>query len=247
MIHFQREKHQIIGCALHLMEKDLLLDNQCWFGGGTAIVLKLGEYRDSLDIDFICSDPDGFRELRSAAVQRGLAAFFRDPVTQVRDFKTDQYGVRSAFSYRDLVFKFEIIREARIEVSGQYDPDLGVPTLSTVDMFATKLLANADRCQDKSVAFRDAIDLGMLVKFNGSIPVDAIEKATQAYGGDVKRKLRWALEALADPQVLRSAASTLQMHQEVAEDAIRALSLGAIEAFPDIGIELPTSAGCKFV
>jgi len=26
----------------------------CLFGGGTALVLQLGEYRESVDIDFLC-------------------------------------------------------------------------------------------------------------------------------------------------------------------------------------------------
>ncbi|MBM3349738.1 MAG: nucleotidyl transferase AbiEii/AbiGii toxin family protein, partial [Betaproteobacteria bacterium] len=30
--------------------------HQCFFGGGTAITLRHGEYRESVDIDFLISD-----------------------------------------------------------------------------------------------------------------------------------------------------------------------------------------------
>ena len=33
----------------------------CYFGGGTRIVLELGEYRESKGIDFLCSSRDGYR------------------------------------------------------------------------------------------------------------------------------------------------------------------------------------------
>jgi hypothetical protein len=81
--------------------------------------------------------------------------------------------------------KFEIIRESRIEVDGEMDAVLDVPTLLYRDMFAEKLLANSDRCMDRSVAYRDAIDLGKLVQHCGGIPEDALAKVREAYGPDI--------------------------------------------------------------
>nr|WP_281405533.1 hypothetical protein [Mesorhizobium sp. B2-6-1] len=57
--------------------------------------MKFGEYRRSLDVDFLCADADGYRELRTHAVQRGIRAFFPEPVEAVRDFQIDQYGLRT--------------------------------------------------------------------------------------------------------------------------------------------------------
>ena len=96
MREFKRQEHRVIVEALGLMDHAFLSANHCWFGGGTAIVLKLGEYRQSLDVDFLCSDADGYRELRSAAVEKGLRAFFPEPVESLRSFKIDQYGLRAA-------------------------------------------------------------------------------------------------------------------------------------------------------
>jgi Nucleotidyl transferase AbiEii toxin, Type IV TA system len=62
---FQRHEHRIIAELLRSMNHALIEACKCFFGGGTAIVLTHGEYRRSLDIDFLCSDREGYRALRS--------------------------------------------------------------------------------------------------------------------------------------------------------------------------------------
>lgn len=54
--------------------------------------------------------------------------------------------------------------EGRISISGALDPQLGVPVLDRVDMYAEKLLANADRALNRSQMGRDLIDLAMMIK-----------------------------------------------------------------------------------
>jgi hypothetical protein len=115
MKEFKRPEHRIIAKALGLMDREFLTANQCWFGGGTAIVMKLGEYRRSLDVDFLCADADGYRELRTRATERGVRAFFPEPVEAVRDLQIDQYGLRTVVRLEGQLITFEIIREGRIE------------------------------------------------------------------------------------------------------------------------------------
>lgn len=81
MPKYSRAEHQIIFDVLEAMNHAFLLDNKCWFGRGTAIVLKLGEYRQSMDIDFLCSDVDGYRRLRMAAMGEGVRALFTSMAT----------------------------------------------------------------------------------------------------------------------------------------------------------------------
>lgn len=50
---------------LNALNADLLLESNCLFGGGTAIALRFGEYRESVDIDFLVSDKASYRGLRS--------------------------------------------------------------------------------------------------------------------------------------------------------------------------------------
>jgi hypothetical protein len=62
--------------------------------------------------------------------------------------------------------------------------------LVSADRITEKLLANADRCQDRSTAYRDAIDLGMLGLHRGPFLDAALAKAELAYGDGVMVKLR---------------------------------------------------------
>ncbi len=62
---FRRPEHRAIITALRSMNVPLLRRCRCWFGGGTAIVLAIGEYRLSKDMNFRCADVDGYRQVRS--------------------------------------------------------------------------------------------------------------------------------------------------------------------------------------
>lgn len=233
---FERPEHKNIGEVLHLIHRDVFARNRCWFGGGTAIVLKYGEYRVSEDVDFLCSDADGYRELRTAATQLGHRAFFPPPIEPAREFKIDQYGLRTAIRLNGQTIKFEIVREGRIVVHGEFDRDIGVATLKTTDMFAEKLLANADRCQDRAVAYRDAIDLGILILNHGAIPGGAVAKAEAAYGVDIGRKVEWVTNHMIPSDRVAWAAETLQMDPLLAEKAIAALRNEGRRLWPDVGI-----------
>lgn len=213
------------------------MDNKCWFGGGTAIVLRFGEYRTSLDVDFLCSDTDGYREIRNHVVSKGPGAILPDDVKSVRGVRADQYGIRMFLEHRGLPIKFEIVRESRITVEGETDPVLKVPTLLVRDMFAEKLLANADRCMDRSTAYRDAFDLGRLVEANGSIPDDALSKARAAYGDDIERKAVWVVNKLCDRDEVRYASEALQMNTEVAAKAIASLREDFQRIWPEAKID----------
>jgi hypothetical protein len=238
-VKFDRPQHIIIQSALQSMDSALLERSRCYFGGGTAIVLMHGEYRLSLDVDFLCADVDGYRELRSAITENGAKAIFGPDVETVRKFKADQYGVRGIVSLKDQPIKFEIVREARIPLAGALVADLGVPVLSIESQFAEKLLANADRCLDKSVANRDAIDLGYLVKGHGSIPTLAVEVAEKAYGAAVSKAIEQSLGRLHTKEGTRHAAETLQMRVSDVVGAARSLREAAMSNWPEANIPAP--------
>ena len=48
---FMREHHQKIAHVLNSLNHEKLSNAHCYFGGCTAIALKYGEYRESVDID----------------------------------------------------------------------------------------------------------------------------------------------------------------------------------------------------
>ena len=208
-----------------MMRTDFLMDSRCWFAGGTAIVMKHGEYRLSLDIDFLCSSQEGYRALRQTMTARGAAGLFDRPLVALREARCDQYGLRTMVEVEGRPFRLEIVRESRIEIEGAYDADLGCPLLSVDDQFAEKLLANSDRGRDPSVCYRDAFDLGMLILGQGGrVPPAASDKAVAAYGDDVWRDARQVVGHLrARPDELHRAAAVLRMDPTAARGAIDAV------------------------
>ena len=63
---FERQHHQRIAHVLQALDGPLLSGQGCLFGGGTAIALRHGEYRESVDMDFLVSYLPGYRALRQA-------------------------------------------------------------------------------------------------------------------------------------------------------------------------------------
>lgn len=197
---FERPHHRRIAEALSALDGPLLRDHGCLFGGGTAIALRFGEYRESVAIDFLVSDLAGYRHLRQRVAEEGIAALVRPgavPPAQLREVRADQYGIRTQIGVADLSIKFEIVLEARfaLEAPGPVDVVCGVASLTPLDLATSKLLANADRWRDDSVFSRDLIDLAML---QPALPLlrQAIGKAETAYGDAVRRSLEAAIERL---------------------------------------------------
>ena len=58
---YSRARHNAVDKVLARLNGDFLEHAKCFFGGGTRIVLELNEYRESADIDFLCSDREGYR------------------------------------------------------------------------------------------------------------------------------------------------------------------------------------------
>ena len=197
---FERPHHRRVAAILHALDADLLAANACLFGGGTAIALRHGEYRESVDIDFLVSDPAGYRALRERLTgPKGVHAIARADglLEAAREVRADQYGIRTLLRTEGIDIKFEIVSEGRIalEPPGAADRICGVATLTRLDMAATKLLANADRWADDAVMSRDLIDLAMMEPGKELLRL-AMAKAAKAYGKSVAADLGKATEAL---------------------------------------------------
>jgi hypothetical protein len=173
--------------------------------------------QESLDIDFLCASQEGYRELRNTINNASLGAIFSRPVDLVRDVRADRYGIRTFLRVDDVPVKFEIVSEGRIKIQGEVDPKTGVPTLSRLDMYAEKLLANADRYRDKSVASRDIIDLAMMVGHWGEVPLPAWDKVRQAYGASADRAYQGAVEMMSDRAYLAQCLAKMHMAADLAD------------------------------
>jgi hypothetical protein len=204
-VMFERPHHRRIARVLAALDGDLLREANCLFGGGTAMALRFGEYRESVDMDFLVSDLDSYRRLRQLLTgEVGFAGLLRrdgERFRLARELRADQYGIRTTLLVDDLPIKFEIVLEGRIElaVAGGKDQVCGVSTLTPLDMATSKLLANADRWSDDGVFSRDVIDLAMM---SPSLPLlrKAMLKAQGAYGEAIARDLERAIERLQNRQ-----------------------------------------------
>lgn len=231
---FDRPHHQRIAKFLASLNAGFLEQSDCFFGGGTAIVLSFGEYRESADVDFLCSSTEGYRALRNTITNASLGSILSQPVELARDVRADRYGIRTFVRVDGMPIKFEIVNEGRIDITGSMNPVFGVPTLSRQDMYAEKLLANADRYSDVSVTSRDAIDLAMLIKHWGAIPDEAWAKARKAYGMSIDTSYGKAVELLSNPVYLASCLQKMHMEPALVERIPELLrsSKPAVESAP---------------
>src|SRR4051812_47311889 len=181
---FERPHHRDVALVLQALEPAALAQRRCYFGGGTAMALRYGEYRESLDIDFVVADIAGYRELRQL-LGTGLEPIVRERmhIELAREIRADQYGIRTQVRAGESRIKFEITLEARIDLANPADEDrvCGVQTLAPIDLAAETLLANADRWRDDAVFNRDVIDLAMMRADRTQLEAACI-KAEGAYG-----------------------------------------------------------------
>lgn len=231
---FERPHHQRIAKLLHLMDGELLARAECYFGGGTAIALELGEYRESVDVDFLCSNREGYRLLRNAITPPTLGAVLRSPVKHLRDVRTHRDKISAFLEIDEVPIKVEFVLEGRIEIGGTFHPELGVPCLDRNDMYAEKLLANTDRAMDRSQMSRDLIDLAMMIQAWGPIPAAALKKAEAAYGQAIYQYFDRGLELLGDDRYRDECLRTMGMAPQLGAAIVATLDKHRPRP-PDVG------------
>lgn len=196
-----------------MLDAPLLAEHNCWFGGGTAIVLANDEFRESVDIDFLVSDQHSYRALRQIVREQGLGALATRELALGRTPSVDGYGIRTSVLVAGVAIKFEIIHEGRINLDTPSPEDqiCGVRILTPTDQVASKLLANDDRWADTSTFSRDLIDLAMMKPDTTALKAGA-RKAVEAYGTTVGESLGKAVAFLRDrPQRLDESIRALRM------------------------------------
>ena len=135
---FERSHHQRIASVLQGLDGELLRAHACSFGGGTAIALRYGEFRESVDIDFLMSDLAHYRQLRLLSTgSGGFAALARGgvaPWAAAQPVRADQYGIRGQVVVVGQPIKLEIVLEARIALQPARTADdvCGVPSLTRI-------------------------------------------------------------------------------------------------------------------
>jgi hypothetical protein len=120
-------------------------------------------------------------------------------IALARDVRADQYGIRTFVETDHLKLKFEIIREARIDLAAEEIRRLPVLCLTRRHCFAEKFLANADRGLDASTLSRDVVDLAFMIEGWSKADAEAgLTIAKGAYGKSVPRSLAAVVQAMGD-------------------------------------------------
>jgi hypothetical protein len=194
---FSRPRHALVEGVLRALNAPFLRKAQCYFGGGTRIVMDLGEYRESADIDLLCSSREGYRDLRSTVQNDSLGDIASGKLVLAREVIADRYGIRTFVALGGEKIKFEIVNEGRIDLSGSFHPELHVLCLSRVSCFAEKFLANDDRWSDEAFLSRDVIDLAFMIEGWGmDAALEGCDAARDAYGNSVEASARAAARGL---------------------------------------------------
>jgi Nucleotidyl transferase AbiEii toxin, Type IV TA system len=195
MADYRRPHHRAVNEILQALDGAFLQQTACYFGGGTRLALAFDEYRESRDIDFLCSSRPGYALLRSEVSEQSLGRILRKELSLAREVRADRDGIRTFFAIDQMRIKFEILLEARIDLTGAIDRDLGVPALTIEHAIAEKFLANTDRGLDDSSLARDLIDLAFVAAHVDQRQLQAgFAIAEQAYGSAVGRTLALTLE-----------------------------------------------------
>lgn len=180
MSSYLRDHHQLIRTALENFNYYFFRENRIIFGGGTRIALELNEYRESIDIDFLCPDKLSFRAVRLETTEKSLGNLVKEDFYYPREIRADRDAVRCFIEIENTPIKLEFVSFADYNL--QIDPTnpFKVPALSRSSCYLTKLLANADRYANSP--YKDIFDILAMFSHWGEIPNDAWDEADTHYG-----------------------------------------------------------------
>ena len=85
MQNYSKTHHQLIRTALENFNHDFLAQHRIIFGGGTRIALELSEYRESIDIDFLCPDKQSYRAVRHEVTEYSLGNLVKNDFSYPRN------------------------------------------------------------------------------------------------------------------------------------------------------------------
>ncbi|MEC8566827.1 MAG: nucleotidyl transferase AbiEii/AbiGii toxin family protein [Pseudomonadota bacterium] len=85
--------HELILKALNDFNSEYLRQHNILFGGGTRIALELGEFRESIDIDFLCLDKNSFRAVRNQVQEDSLGKLLKNSI-DILKLRTDRMALK---------------------------------------------------------------------------------------------------------------------------------------------------------
>lgn len=212
MPRFHHQHHQIIESALSNFDADFFCANGILFGGGTRIALEIDEYRESVDIDFLCPTRESYRAVREQVNSVSLGGLVHQDFVYEREIRADRDGVRTWIVHESSKIKVEFVSFNEYNLTSDESEPFSVPCISQTSCFVTKLLANTDRAL--GYPYKDIFDILAMVKTWGPIPEEAMAIAHNFYGKRVKEELISSLEHILDnPEKHYKAARAMLMKE----------------------------------
>lgn len=214
--------HQVIESALKNFNADFFCDNRIIFGGGTRIALELDEYRESIDIDFLCPDRPSYRAVREQATNIHLNELVLKEFEYERAIRSDRDAVRTIIRHQGVAIKLEFVSFDSYDLTFNFDSKkFPVPYLSQESCYYSKLLANSDR--KLTAPHKDIFDILAMYKAWGSIPETSIRLAENHYGERVVvPSLMTALQDIVrDNGKYFKSASSVRMKSNWAQELIK--------------------------
>lgn len=171
--------HQLILKTLDHFNTKYLKQHNILFGGGTRIALELNEFRESIDIDFLCPDKESFRAVRQQVEENSLGKLLDNDFSFIK-LRTDRDAVRSLIRVDGIVIKLEFVLFSDYQLQVDQNFPFVVPAIDHSSCFLTKLLANADRYNN--APYKDIFDILAMTDHWGSVPHEVWKHADQHYG-----------------------------------------------------------------
>lgn len=175
--------HQRILRVLQWLNADLLRTLNIYFGGGTALVFVLGEYRRSDDIDLITNHlsiaQNQISLLNARHGPRFLVQGNAPEGVEIGPFRAHRDKYAGSFMVDGHPIRFEIIYESRVPIrAGDTRSGLPICHVPLPVLAEMKWHALLDRGLDKGVHHRDLYDLAMMA-YHGVDITAALQRATQ--------------------------------------------------------------------
>ena len=212
MSSFNHKHHQVIESALENFNADFFCANGILFGGGTRIALEINEFRESIDIDFLCPTRESYKAVREQVNSISLGSLVHKDFVYEREIRADRDGVRMWIIHDSRKIKVEFVSFNEYNLSIDQTNPFSVPCISRTSCFVTKLLANTDR--SLAYPYKDIFDILAMVKSWGPIPEEAMDIANDFYGRKVKEELIGSLEhILQNPDKHHQAAKEMLMKE----------------------------------
>ncbi|HAS8353620.1 TPA: hypothetical protein I7721_21310 [Vibrio vulnificus] len=232
MQEYKIKHHNVIRSVLKNFNADFFFENSILFGGGTRIALEIDEYRESIDIDFLCPNKLSYRAVREQVTSNSLGNLVKKDFEYPRDIRFDRYGVRTFIKEQDTSIKLEIVSFDNYDLVAD-DRDLfPLPFLDQESCFYTKLLANSDRCM--SGQCKDIFDILAMYWKWGDLPERSIINAEKHYGSSVLSQLVCSLQdILNNKEHYNSLAESMLINPDFSQHLIDNTALELFEKYKD--------------